>query len=93
MWSKHRRGRSKCPSFNIISSFQAVETALILTDGGPNNATLTMVLYLYQTAFRLFKFGYASAIGWALFAMVMILAFIVIRSSDYWVHYEGGLRK
>jgi multiple sugar transport system permease protein len=78
---------------NIIGSFQAVETALILTDGGPNNATLTMVLYLYRNAFQLFKFGYASAIGWALFALVMVLAIIVIRSSDYWVHYEGGLRK
>lgn len=78
---------------NIIGSFQAVETALILTDGGPNNATLTMVLYLYRNAFQLFKFGYASAIGWALFALVMVLAVIVIRSSEYWVHYEGGLRK
>jgi multiple sugar transport system permease protein len=78
---------------NIIGSYQAVETALILTDGGPNNATLTMVLYLYRNAFQLFKFGYASAIGWALFALVMMLAFIVIRSSEYWVHYEGGLRK
>lgn len=78
---------------NIIGSFQAVETALILTDGGPNNSTLTMVLYLYRNAFQLFKFGYASAIGWALFAMVMVLAVIVIRSSEWWVHYEGGLRK
>jgi multiple sugar transport system permease protein len=78
---------------SIIASFQVVETALILTDGGPNNATLTMVLYLYRNAFQLFKFGYASAIGWALFALVMVLAIIVIRSSSYWVHYEGGLRK
>jgi multiple sugar transport system permease protein len=78
---------------NIIGAFQIVDQVLILTDGGPNNATLTMVLYLYQTAFRLFKFGYASAIGWALFVMVMILALIVIRSSEYWVHYEGGVRK
>jgi multiple sugar transport system permease protein len=78
---------------NIIASYQVVDSVLILTDGGPNNATLTMVLYLYQTAFRLFKFGYASAIGWALFALVMVLALVVIRSSSYWVHYEGGLRK
>jgi multiple sugar transport system permease protein len=78
---------------NIIGSYQAVETALILTDGGPNNATLTMVLYLYRNAFQLFKFGYASAVGWALFIIVMLLAVVVIRSSEYWVHYEGGLRK
>jgi ABC-type sugar transport system permease subunit len=41
----------------------------------------------------LFKFGYASAVAWALFIIVMVLAVIVIRSSEYWVHYEGGLRK
>jgi multiple sugar transport system permease protein len=78
---------------SIIYSYQAVDNALIITNGGPNNATLTMVLYLYQQAFQLFKFGYAAAIAWALFAIVMIFALVLFRSSQWWVHYEGGTRR
>ncbi len=78
---------------NIIGSFQVFNNAYILTNGGPNNATLTLVLYLYRQAFQLFKFGYASAIAWALFAIILIFTLIIMKTSNLWVHYEGGLRK
>ena len=78
---------------SIIGSFQVFTLALILTAGGPNNATLTMVLYLYREGFQLFNFGYASAVAWLLFAIIMIFTLIVMRSSSMWVHYEGGLRR
>lgn len=78
---------------NIIGSFQVFNNAYILTNGGPNNATLTIVLYLYRQAFQLFKFGYASAIAWALFAIILVFTLIIMKSSSLWVHYEGGLRK
>ena len=78
---------------NIIYSYQVFTNAYVLTNGGPNNATLTMVLYLYRQAFQLFKFGYASAIAWALFAIILVFTLLVMRSSQWWVHYEGGLRK
>ncbi|HEY3109887.1 MAG TPA: sugar ABC transporter permease [Chloroflexota bacterium] len=78
---------------SIIGSFQVFTLALILTAGGPNNATLTMVLYLYREGFQLFNFGYASAVAWLLFAIIMIFTLIVMRSSSTWVHYEGGLRR
>ncbi len=77
---------------SIIASYQVFTNAYILTNGGPNNATLTMVLYLYREAFQLFHFGYASAIAWALFAIILIFTMLVVRSSALWVHYEGGQR-
>lgn len=78
---------------NIIGSFQVFTTAYVLTNGGPNNATLTMVLYLYREAFQLFHFGYASALAWVLFAIILVFTLAIIRSSSMWVYYEGGLRR
>jgi multiple sugar transport system permease protein len=78
---------------SIIGSFQVFNIALILTAGGPNNATLTMVLYLYREGFQLFNFGYASAVAWLLFAIILVFTLILMRSSSTWVHYEGGLRR
>lgn len=78
---------------SIIASFQVFTQAYILTAGGPNNATLTQVLYLYRKGFQDFQFGYASALAWALFVVIMVFTIFVVRSSDTWVHYEGELRK
>jgi multiple sugar transport system permease protein len=78
---------------SIIASYQVFTNAYILTNGGPNNATLTLVLYLYRQAFQLFQFGYASAVAWALFAIILVFTLLVVRSSELWVHYEGGLRR
>lgn len=72
---------------NIIGSFQVFTQAFVLTAGGPANATLTMVLYLYQKGFRDFHFGYASAIAWVLFVVVLVFSFLALRSSRYWVFY------
>jgi multiple sugar transport system permease protein len=77
----------------IISSYQVFTGAYVLTNGGPNNSTLTIVLYLYRQAFQLLQFGYASAIAWALFLIVLGFTLIMVRSSSYWVHYEGAERK
>jgi multiple sugar transport system permease protein len=72
---------------NIIGSFQIFTQAFVLTDGGPANATLTMVLYLYRKGFEQFRFGYASAIAWVLFVVVVVFSFFALRSSRYWVFY------
>ena len=78
---------------SIIGSFQVFTQSYILTSGGPNNATLTQVLYLYRKGFQDFQFGYASALAWALFLVILVFTIMVVRSSDTWVHYEGELRK
>jgi len=77
----------------IIYSYQVFTSAYVLTNGGPNNATLTMVLYLYRQAFQLFHFGYASAVAWALFVLILCFTLLIVRSSQFWVHYEGGARQ
>lgn len=78
---------------NIIASFQVFTQVYVLTNGGPNNATLTQVLYIYRKGFQNFQFGYASALAWVLFLVIMLFTILVVRSSDGWVHYEGELKK
>ena len=73
---------------NIIGSWQIFTQALILTNGGPNNATLTAVLHLYRTAFQNLMFGYASAQAWLLFMVVLVFVVFALRSASSWVHYE-----
>ena len=73
----------------IISSFQVFTQAYIMTQGGPNYATLFFVLYLYQQAFRWFNMGYASALAWVLFLIILICTYLVLHTSSRWVYYEN----
>ena len=76
----------------IISALQIFTPALVMTNGGPNNATNFVLLYLYRNAFQYFRMGYASAIAWVLFLYILVLTLIVFRSSALWVHYQGEKR-
>ncbi|SFB58323.1 multiple sugar transport system permease protein [Cohnella sp. OV330] len=76
----------------IIGSFQVFNEAYILTQGGPNNRSLFYVFYLWRTAFRDTEMGYASALAWVLFLIILFFTFIVFRTSKSWVYYEGGER-
>jgi multiple sugar transport system permease protein len=67
---------------------QIFTQAYIITEGGPNNATLFYVLYLYRQAFRYGDFGYAAAMCWILFLISLVLAIAVFRTARRWVHYE-----
>jgi multiple sugar transport system permease protein len=60
-----------------------------MTNGGPADATLTYVLYLYRNAFEFFKMGYASALAWILFFLLLGMTLLVFRSSALWVYYEA----
>jgi len=77
---------------SIIGSFLIFTSSYVMTSGGPNNATLTYVLYLYRNGFEYFKFGYASALAWVLFFIVLALSAVVFRSSTAWVYYESESR-
>ena len=77
----------------IIGAFQVFTQAYIMTEGGPNHATLFYLLYLYRAAFENFRMGYASAMAWVLFLIVLVFTLIQFRLSDRWVFYEGDLRK
>jgi ABC-type sugar transport system permease subunit len=63
----------------LIGSYSLFAQPFILTEGGPSDATLTIVMYLYYTGFRSFRLGYASAIGYSLVAIVLILSVINLR--------------
>ena len=74
----------------VIGTLQTFTQAYIMTGGGPANATLFYLLYLYKNAFNWFEMGYASALAWVLFAIILILTLILMRSSARWVYYESA---
>ena len=76
---------------DIIASFQVFTNAYIMTAGGPNNSTLMYVLYLYNLAFKQFRFGFASALAWVFFIIMMIFTVFLFRGSSAWVYYEGQI--
>jgi len=75
---------------SIIGSFQVFTQAYIMTGGGPAYATLFYLLYLYKNAFSWFDMGYASAMAWVLFIIIMLCTLATLRGSESAVHYEGA---
>jgi multiple sugar transport system permease protein len=73
----------------VIGSFQTFAQFYIMTDGGPANATLTYVLYLYRTAFEFFKMGYASGLAWILFLILSAITLVQFWGAKFWVYYEA----
>ncbi len=85
----------------IIGSLQVFTIAFVLSEaggsdstiGGPANASMFFVLYLYMNAFRFLKMGYASALALALFVIILVLTVVVFKASGRWVYYEGALKR
>jgi multiple sugar transport system permease protein len=77
----------------IIFTFQIFTQVYVMTGGGPVESTLFYNLYLYNNAFRYQEMGYASALAWILFLIVLVLTMLVFKSSAMWVYYEGELRR
>jgi multiple sugar transport system permease protein len=74
---------------SIIATFQTFTSAFVATNGGPLDSTLFYVLYLYRMAFQNFAMGYAAALAWILFLIILGLTLLVVRSGQWWVYYEG----
>ncbi len=72
----------------IIATFQIFTAGRLMTDGGPQNATLFYVLYMYRTAFQNMRVGYSAALAWVLFGIVVALTLFVFRYIGSRVHYE-----
>ena len=70
-----------------INSFQVFTQALIMTKGGPADATNTIVYFIYQNGFEYFKMGYASAAAWVLFTIIFVFTLIQMKLQKNWVHY------
>ncbi len=73
----------------IINSFQTFVPSLIMTGGGPQDETLFVVLNIYQQGFQFFNMGYASALAWELFIIVLGFTIAQFYGSNRWVHYES----
>lgn len=78
--------------FNIImQTIQALQnftSAFVITEGGPLKSTYVLGMKLYKEGFSYFKMGYASAISWVIFIMIMVVTLLLFRSSTGWVYYE-----
>lgn len=77
----------------VIGAWQLWVYAYVMTEGGPVNSTLFYVLYLYRNAFEYFKMGYASALAWILFLIIIGFTLLIFKSSPIWVFYTGEVRK
>lgn len=74
---------------SIIATFQTFTSAFVATDGGPLDATLFLVLYIYRQAFQFQHMGYAAALAWVLLVIILILTLILFRTQKFWVFYLG----
>ncbi|MCC7320002.1 MAG: sugar ABC transporter permease [Rubellimicrobium sp.] len=77
---------------SIIGAFQQLTMALLLTKGGPLGSTYFFAMYIYDNAFKYFDMGYAAAMSWIMFGIVLVLSLAVMKSSAAWVHYEGEVK-
>ena len=76
----------------IIGTLQTWMPALLITEGGPDNATLFYGWHVYRTAFVNHNMSYASALSWVMFVIVLFFTAIIFATSKHWVYYEGGER-
>ena len=74
----------------MIGAFQVFTSALIVTNGGPADATLFYTLYLYQQGFGNYQMGYASAMAWVLMVIIMAFTALTFFTARYWVFYQDG---
>lgn len=74
----------------LIGWFQYFTPVYIMTQGGPLQSTNVYSYYLFQSAFQFFRMGYASALAWVLFVIIVVFTLLAFRSSSRWVYYGGG---
>jgi multiple sugar transport system permease protein len=75
-------------TITVIGAFQIYESVIVLTNGGPGDATRSVVMYLAQRAFADFQVGYASAIAITLFLIILVVTVLQFRFRKAWVSYE-----
>lgn len=73
---------------SLIRAFQVFDIVQVMTDGGPADATRTMVLYIYDQGFRYLKMGYAAAVAWTLFVIIFLITVVQWRTQARWVNYD-----
>ena len=76
----------------MIGAFQVFQSAYVMTSGqgGPMNSLLFFNFYMWKKAFEIFDMGYATAMAWVLFFIIMSITVINLKLSKHWVYYDGG---
>jgi len=74
----------------VIGSFQSFTNALVMTGGGPSEGSLFVVLYIYRNAWLYNQMGYAAALSWALFVVILIVVLVIFRTTSARIFYAGG---
>jgi multiple sugar transport system permease protein len=74
----------------MIGSFQVFTQAYVMTSGGPQNSTLFFVYHLFKQGFGLFRMGYAAAMAWVLFLIILVLTLVQMTLARRWVYYASG---
>jgi len=77
----------------LIGAFQVFVQAYVITNGGPEDSSLFYVLYLYRIAFQNFDMGYASAMAWLLFVIILAITLVQFRFANRWVFYEAETKR
>jgi multiple sugar transport system permease protein len=73
-----------------IGALSTFTTAFVATQGGPAYATYFYALHIYTSAFKFTEMGYASALAWLFFVLLLALTYLQFRASNRWVYYAGG---
>ncbi len=73
---------------SLIGAFQIFDNVWVLTEGGPGDASRVIAMYIYEKAFRGFEMGYASAVSFTLFVILITLTLLQFLGARRWVHYE-----
>lgn len=76
-----------CVVMGVIGSFQVFDTVMAMTQGGPGRSTNVLVYHIYNTAFQNYNFGYASAMSYILFLIILIITLIQLKAQNRWVNY------
>jgi len=73
---------------SLIGSFQVFGASYVMTKGGPLNSTLTLVYMIFREGFQYFDMGYASAIAYVLFLLILLFTLAQFNLQKFWVHYD-----
>lgn len=77
-------------NMQLINAFQEFTGPYVITSGGPMNATYVFAIHLYNSAFKYFRMGYASALSWVLFLVILVFTLALFRFSDKHTYYQDG---
>ena len=77
-------------TISTINSLQVFTQGYVMfdKDGGPEESSLFIIMYLFKRAFESFRMGYAAAMAWVLFVIILAITLFQLWAAKRWVHYE-----